>query len=56
MTEAVIETLEMVDVDHDHADGRLVPACSAQLALQGLFQVAPVKQAGQRVANRLLPQ
>ena len=50
VAEAVVEPLEVVDVDHQHADGIVrAPAMSEQPA--ELVEVAPVRQPGQRVGR-----
>src|SRR2546425_11333578 len=51
VAERVVAALEMIDVDHHHAE-RLVAAPSAALfAIQRLLQVAAVEKAGQRVTH-----
>ncbi len=40
---SVVEALEVVDVDHHHPQRALGALGSAQLALKGFFQVAPIE-------------
>src|SRR5258708_33323597 len=56
MTERVIETLEIIDIQHDQATMVPIARGARQFTLQRLFQVASVEQPGQRVADRLLAQ
>ena len=53
MAVLVIKPLEMVNIEHDHADRAVMPLRPQHLALEPLFHVAPVVQAGQWIVNRL---
>ena len=50
MAVGVVEQLEMVDVDHQHADGVARPPAPGQQPAE-LVEVAAVRQAGQRIGR-----
>ena len=52
----VVELLEMVEIDHHHADFAVLALGQPHEALQAVFHVAPVVEPGQRIAQRLVPQ
>ena len=56
VTEAVVDGLEVVEVDHDDAQRVRLPCRPRQLALECRFQVPAVVEAGQRVVDGLLAQ
>ena len=53
MAEGVIESLEVVEVQEKNGDGLLLATSQLQLSFERFFQEAPVKQASQRITNRL---
>src|SRR5581483_9379244 len=56
VAEPVVDALEMVDVDHDHADRAPVPAGAEDLEPEPFLHLAPVVQAGEGIVHRLLEQ
>ena len=50
----VVDALEVVDVEHQHRDGVVNAAGTAQLGAQALVEVAMVVEAGERVCLRLM--
>jgi hypothetical protein len=50
----IVEGLEMVDIDHDDADGFLFPGRARDFTLKILFHVPPVEQPGQRIPDGLV--
>ncbi len=48
---SVVEVLEVVQVEHDHSQRALLAGGPVQLALERLFQVAPIEQTGEGVTN-----
>src|SRR5205823_14240427 len=52
VSESVVESFEVVDIDHQDGDGEPPARGASQLSLQRLFQVTPIEEARQRVANR----
>ena len=56
VTERIVELLEEVEVDHHDAERAAAAFGAAELALEGLFQIATVEEAGQRIADRLIAQ
>src|SRR6185503_7134034 len=52
VTERVVETLEMIDVDHDDRERFLAALGAMQLAVERILQEAPVVQSRERVAQR----
>ena len=53
MAESVIESLEMVEVEEKNGDGLLLATSQLQLSFERFLQESPVKQASQRITNRL---
>jgi len=51
---AVIDRLEVVDVDHEHHQRALLARRRQPLALERGIEVTPVGQIGERVRQRLL--
>jgi len=51
MAEAVVDALEMVDIDEQARQGRAVPLRAADFFLHALFQIAAVVDAGQLVGQ-----
>lgn len=56
MAEAVINRLEVVDIDHQAANRFIVTHGLRQLGLQGIFQMMAVTQAGERVKQGFFEQ
>ncbi len=54
MTEGIVDVLEVIQVDHDHRESVLMPLGANDFVLQELMELAPVVQAGERIANRQL--
>ena len=51
VTELIVESLEVVEIEHDHTQGRRFAFRAADLAQKGLLRVAPVVQPSERVAQ-----
>jgi len=56
VAEAVVETLEVIDVQHDGGDRPAVAPRAAQLQAEPLLHVVAVVEPGELVAHRLLAQ
>src|SRR5712692_11811774 len=56
MAERVVEALEVVDVDHQHAEGLAAAPSAAFFPAERLFEVAAVMEAGQPVVHNLIVQ
>ncbi|MPM48095.1 hypothetical protein SDC9_94817 [bioreactor metagenome] len=54
MSFQIVEVLEVVDIEHHHANGQSLPFRAAEFPLHRLLHVAAVVQTGQRVADGLL--
>ena len=54
--ERVVELFEMVEIQHDDTEGPGTTLGASQFALEGFFEIAPIEQSGQRVADRLAAQ
>ena len=52
MTEAVVDELEFVDVEHEQREEVLRAQRAIRLGLQALVEVAPVEEPGERVGLR----
>ena len=52
----VVESLEVIDIEHEDGERQPAPCGAHQFAFQRDFQVAPVEQAGQGIADRLRAQ
>jgi len=52
MTEAVVDLLEVVDVDEAQRQRRVLLLGAQQLALQTLMEVAVIAEAGERIGQR----
>ena len=52
----VVQSLEVVEVDHDGGDGALAPFRIQAQAFQRLLQEAPIVETGERVAQCLIAQ
>ena len=50
---AVVDLLQVVDVDHHHGDLAVVPLCKSHLALDCALELAAVGQSGEVVGARL---
>src|SRR5207245_2246621 len=53
VAQAVVEALEVVEVEHDQPQAAPTARQAVQLALERLLHVAPVEQAGQGIADGL---
>src|SRR5262249_29440434 len=56
VSQRVVEALELVDVDHHHAERAAAAPRAALLAAKRLFKVPAVVYAGQAVVHRLVPE
>ena len=56
VAELVVDRLEVVDVEENHAERRLLAQAPGQLTVHRLLQVPAVVEPRQRVAVRLLAQ
>ena len=56
MAVAVVEILEVVQVEGQHGQRKVAPFAARYLPTEGFGQVAPIEQAGERVANRQVAQ
>ena len=56
VAERVVEPLEVVDIDHHHAEGLAAASGAAFFPAERLFQVAAVIEAGQPVVRSLVSQ
>jgi len=56
VAKVIIEALEVVQVEHDNADGLLAARRPMDLPFERFFQVASVEQASHGVTDRPLPQ
>lgn len=52
----VVQTFEVIEVDHDHGEIAVLTLGQANEAVDGIFHVPPVVKAGQGVAQRLATQ
>ena len=53
MAESIVEPLEVVEVEEKNGDGLLLATRQLEFSTERFLQESPVKQASQRVANRL---
>src|SRR5579864_6227 len=53
MARAIIQLLEVVEVQHNDSERVLIPDRPAEFAFQRLFHVASIEQTGERVADSL---
>ena len=56
MPESIVESLEVIEVDHRDAEGGFPALCAIHVARQRLFQEASVEQSGQRITDGLFAQ
>ena len=56
VAEFVVESLEMIEIEHHERDGPISPDSMLEFALQCFFEMAQVEQSGERIANGLLSQ
>ncbi|MNH12943.1 hypothetical protein D3C79_724970 [compost metagenome] len=56
MAEAVVDALEVIDVEHDHRQRQAIALGPLQFDLEPLLEVATVMDTGQRVGDRQRPQ
>src|SRR5258708_24577735 len=54
MAEGIVEALEMVEVQHQHAESCPISFAARHLPVERLFEKTPVVQSGQRIPDRLL--
>lgn len=54
VTVRVIESLEVIEVEHQDTQELLASDCASNLASQHFFQITGIEKARQRVANRLI--
>ena len=56
MAERVVDVLEVVQIDEQRGAGRAVAAVPGEQLLDAIHDQRPVRQAGQRVVQRLVAQ
>src|SRR5436190_16277549 len=56
MAEGIVESLEMIQVQHQDSQRLFGPRHAVHLAFQRFLQVAAIEEAGQRIANGLSAQ
>ena len=56
MAEGVVEVLEPVEIEHDHAERTLIARCAPQFEFEGFLHETAVEEIRQRIADRLAAQ
>lgn len=56
MAVVIVETLEVIDIEHDDRERLLATACAGCFARQRIFHVAAVEKSRQRIVQRLMTQ